>query len=104
MRSVLFGRPRRCADSLRGSGTAPRRRRPAPCVKRLEDRLVPSGLPFLVKDINVQHLLVGPSDMLAIGGTAFFSADDGIHGTALFKSDGTAKGTVLLQDISPGGA
>jgi hypothetical protein len=33
-----------------------------------------------VRDINLNNLLVGPSDMVSISGTAFYAADDGIHG------------------------
>ena len=37
-----------------------------------------------------------------MGGTLFFTANDGIHGLELWKSDGTAAGTVLVKDIRPG--
>ena len=42
--------------------------------------------------------------MVAIGSTAYFTADDGVHGEELWKSDGTAAGTVLVKDINPGSA
>src|SRR5207244_11470891 len=67
------------------------------------DRGVPSLTPHMVLDIN----LTGPSNpagLVAIGGTTYFSAGDGIHGQELWKSDGTATGTMLVNDINPGSA
>jgi len=45
-----------------------------------------------------------PRDLINVGGTLFFSADDGINGRELWKSDGTAAGTVMVEDINPGPA
>ena len=38
-----------------------------------------------------------PRNLPAVGGTLFFTADDGVHGNELWKSDGTAAGTVHGQ-------
>jgi ELWxxDGT repeat protein len=38
-----------------------------------------------------------------MGGTLYFSANDGKDGRELWKSDGTAAGTVMVKDIKSGG-
>jgi ELWxxDGT repeat protein len=47
-------------------------------------------------------LLPIPGGMQNVGGTLFFSANDGSAGYELWKSDGTAAGTTLVKDIRPG--
>lgn len=60
----------------------------------------------LVKDIRPDaaplDLASGPSNLTNIGGTLFFTADDGEHGWELWRSDGTAAGTFLVKDLRPG--
>jgi len=55
-----------------------------------------------VKDINPGAVSSYPEDLVAIGTTLYFTANDGTHGVELWSSDGTAAGTSLVQDIYPG--
>ncbi|HEX2162597.1 MAG TPA: ELWxxDGT repeat protein [Thermoanaerobaculia bacterium] len=42
------------------------------------------------------------SQSVALGGMAFFGADDGVHGDELWATDGTPSGTVMLADLESG--
>lgn len=43
-------------------------------------------------------------ELVNVGGTLYFTGDNGINGTELWKSNGTAAGTVLVKDFEPGSA
>ena len=62
---------------------------------------------MLVKDINLTGSYgygrsSSPSDLTAVEGRLFFTADDGRRGRELWKSDGTMRGTVLVKNIKRG--
>ncbi len=71
-------------------------------LEALEDRLLPSLTPQILKDINPTAASSGITELEAVNGTVFFAADDGVHGRELWRSDGTAGGTILLGDIRQG--
>ncbi len=48
-----------------------------------------AGDAALVKDINTVGEGTWPTEMTAVGGTLFFTADDGIHGRELWANNGT---------------
>jgi ELWxxDGT repeat protein len=43
-----------------------------------------------------------PTDLIAVGGTVYFWANDGLHATELWKSNGSDAGTLLVADTNPG--
>jgi ELWxxDGT repeat protein len=94
--------PRRRLSSRSREGAARRRRQFV--LESLEERVVLSLTPQMILDINTNSLSANVSNIVAIGSTAYFVADDGIHGRELWKSDGTAGGTALVKDIFPGRA
>jgi ELWxxDGT repeat protein len=44
-----------------------------------------------------------PQNLVNVGGTLYFTADDGVNGRQLWKSNGTAAGTSLVTVLNPGG-
>ena len=44
----------------------------------------------------------GIQEIVPVGDTVFFGADDGVHGLELWSSDGSEAGTVMVKDIRPG--
>jgi ELWxxDGT repeat protein len=55
-----------------------------------------------VKDIRPGVPGSLPDRLVAVNGTLFFTATDGVTGFELWKSDGTEAGTVRVKDIWPG--
>lgn len=56
----------------------------------------------IVRDIRPGLQGSGPSGLIAVGDTLFFSADDGEAGRELWQSDGTSEGTFMVADTRPG--
>ncbi|NTX01397.1 ELWxxDGT repeat protein [Myxococcus sp. CA040A] len=55
-----------------------------------------------VVDLRPGLLGSGLSDLEAMGGRVYFSANDGQTGRELWTSDGTVAGTFLVKDLEPG--
>src|SRR5262245_26791371 len=72
------------------------------CLEVLENRVLPSGTPHLLKNVNPGTLGSSPGQIVQVGDTIFFAARDNNHGRELWKTDGTAAGTALVKDINPG--
>jgi ELWxxDGT repeat protein len=57
---------------------------------------------WLVKDIVPGTGSSSPEELVAVGSTLYFRANDGSTGSELWKSDGTEAGTQRVADIAPG--
>lgn len=55
----------------------------------------------LIKDINPGVGSSTPQDLVKVGQSIIFSADDGTNGREVWISDGTTAGTIMLKDINP---
>lgn len=72
-------------------------------VERLEERAMLAGDLELVKDINTVAIGgASPANLVVVGSTLFFTANDGVTGVELWKSDGTDAGTARVKDILSG--
>ena len=91
-------------DNPPGPGARAGSRRRPPRLQPLEDRVTPTLTPQLVLDVNTNTLSANPSQVVAVGSTAYFTVNEGVHGVELWKSDGTAAGTAQVKDIRPGSA
>jgi ELWxxDGT repeat protein len=76
----------------------------APKIEALEDRLLPSGNPQLLKDIKIEapNAFSRYDFFVQVNGAVLFAASDGTHGVELWRSNGTTAGTQLVKDINPG--
>src|SRR5262245_62027198 len=72
------------------------------CLEVLEKRVLPSGTPLLLKNVNPGTLGSSPGQIVEVGDTIFFAARDNNNGRELWKTDGTAAGTALVKDINAG--
>src|SRR6516165_7035797 len=76
-------------------------------METLEDRLLPSLTPHLLRDIfpgasSSIKVTTVPQSIPTVNGIVYFPADDGVHGLELWRSDGTSAGTTMVKDINPG--
>jgi ELWxxDGT repeat protein len=88
---------RRWCNSLRIDRPRAKARREPLCLQALDDRVTPTLTPQMVLDINSTSPGSNPSQLVVVGSTTYFVADDGVGGMELWKSDGTTAGTVMLR-------
>jgi ELWxxDGT repeat protein len=54
-----------------------------------------------VEDIRPGTASADPKELTVLGGTLYFTANDGVNGRELWKSDGTEAGTFMVRNIRP---
>lgn len=86
----------------RGQEKRRRRRRLAASFESLERRNLLTFAIDLFADINLFGVSSIPSEIVPLGDTTYFVADDGVTGSELWKTDGTSDGTMLVADLLPG--
>ncbi|MCH8905421.1 MAG: hypothetical protein IIA45_16090, partial [Bacteroidetes bacterium] len=68
----------------------------------LLQQFIQAQTPALVKDILPGKNGSEPKELISIGNTLYFSADDSTYGRELWRSNGTTSNTIMVRDISPG--
>jgi len=71
-------------------------------IERLEDRHLLALTPTLLADLNLTYPDAGVAELVDIGGTTYFTANDQTHGLELWKTDGTEAGTMMVKDVNSG--
>jgi ELWxxDGT repeat protein len=77
-------------------------RRRSPRFEQLEERRMLAPNFHVLKDIWPNPSSSDPRELIAVGSTLFFVADDGTSGRELWKTNGTPAGTVRVKDIRSG--
>jgi ELWxxDGT repeat protein len=60
------------------------------------------GTPGGTGVVSNTSLATGTTDLLDVGGIAYYSGSDGFSGNELWRSDGTPGGTQRVKDLNPG--
>lgn len=71
-------------------------------LESLEDRRLLAAMPQALADVDLGFAVIDSDNIVQIGSTLFFAANDSANGTELWRSDGTAAGTTLVRDINTG--
>ena len=60
------------------------------------------GTPGGTGAVSTTSYATGTTDILDVGGIAYYSGSDGFSGNELWRSDGTPGGTARVKDLNPG--